>query len=590
MAKGETLLLMGDFETTKDKLGEYKNYKGEIKGRYKARVWASALIDIYTEELYQLTNNIDKMMYWLFDNSKKNDIELYYHNLKFDGKFIIDWLLRNGWTVNPKLNEKKNFSTLITNNGIFYQIVIKKGSSKNSCRIVIRDSLKIIPLPVKAIAKAYNMPISKGEIDYDLPRHEDWQITEEEEDYILKDVKIVAKALREHFKEGHTKMTASSNAMEHFQTLIGKKKFRGLFPTLDMRHNEEESVDDFIRKSYKGGFTYVNPKFKGKPIKEFGQTYDVNSLYPSVMYNELLPVGMPLYFKGQYQHIADYPLYIQRLKCKFKIKKGFIPTIQLKNNSRFMETEYITNSGTTRVELTLTNIDLDLFFNHYDVWDVDYIEGYCFNGKLNIFKEYIDFWSAIKKNNEGGLRQLAKLMLNSLYGKFCSSTEREIKQPYLGDDNIVHFEEDFGSERSSIYTAMGSFITSYARRVTITAFQENIDICCYADTDSIHIIGDKPKNIKIDSKELGYWKHECNWIEGKFLRPKTYFEVSEEGHIDLKACGMPQTSKEIFIKKIKDNNLDIQEEFRIGLKVGGKLVPVSCEGGVYLEERLFTIK
>ena len=60
-----------------------------------------------------------------------------------------------------------------------------------------------------------------------------------------------------------------------------------------------------------------------------------------------------------------------------------------------------------------------------------------------MFKSYIDKWYERKKNaqlekNEGQ-RTLAKLMLNSLYGKFATSLKAKSKIPYL-ENSIVHYK------------------------------------------------------------------------------------------------------------------------------------------------------
>lgn len=592
----EKIYLCGDLENNKIIKGTYIDYLGNTKNEYATEVYLSSFVNIFSQKVEFIGYNINSTMIYLLTLLKRNPIELYFHNLKYDGKFIIDYLLKNGFThTDKKLALNKCFTTLITPNGMFYEITIKLTKGKNANKLVIRDSLKIFPLKVEEIAKVFNLDIQKGEIDYskyDNMHSKDIEklLTKEEIDYCVTDVKIVARALQEQFLSGYTKMTSSSNAMEDFKIRFGKGKFKNYFPTLDMNYSETETVDAFIRSSYKGGYTYVNPKFKNRVIKEVGQTYDVNSLYPSVMYNKLLPYGMPLYFKGRYKSNKDFPLYIQRLKCHFKLKEGFIPTIQIKGGI-FSETEYLTSSRTKtssdRITLTLTNVDLEIFFKHYDVSQITWLGGLMFEGEKGIFCEYIDYWGEIKKTSKGGRKQLAKLMLNSLYGKFASSTEGELKEPYL-ENNIVKYRGVEGKKRPSIYTAMASFITSYAREITQCAFQENINICCYADTDSIHIIGKEPKNILIDEKELGYWKLESTWIEGKFIRAKTYYEeiiLAERGNIklvelDIKCAGMPKKCKDKITK----------ENFKQGTEVFGKLIPLNCDGGVILEETTFTIK
>lgn len=70
----------------------------------------------------------------------------------------------------------------------------------------------------------------------------------------------------------------------------------------------------------------------------------------------------------------------------------------------------------------MTNIDFELFQEQYEVYDLDIKYGFKFKSIDTLFKDYIDKWIKIKNNAtlEGnfGQRQLAKLMLNALYGKF----------------------------------------------------------------------------------------------------------------------------------------------------------------------------
>ena len=127
-----------------------------------------------------------------------------------------------------------------------------------------------------------------------------------------------------------------------------------------------------------------------------GTVLDVNSLYPSVMRTEILPYGEPVFFNGKYKEDINYPLYIQQLTCCFKIKPNKIPTIQLKKHLSFLPNEYIENSGINPVCLTLTNIDLQLFLEHYDVFDLHYECGWKFKGIRGLFDKYIDKWVELK--------------------------------------------------------------------------------------------------------------------------------------------------------------------------------------------------
>lgn len=144
------------------------------------------------------------------------------------------------------------------------------------------------------------------------------------------------------------------------------------------------------------------------------------------MYEKLLPFGEPFYFSGQYKDDFVYPLYIQMITCSFKLKENKIPTIQLKNNIGFKGNEYLESSNDEIVCLCLTNIDLKLFFEQYNVYDLEFVGGWKFKGMKGLFKDFIDKW--ISRKNEAtitknaGQRTLAKLMLNSLYRKICNKS------------------------------------------------------------------------------------------------------------------------------------------------------------------------
>lgn len=72
---------------------------------------------------------------------------------------------------------------------------------------------------------------------------------------------------------------------------------------------------------------------------------------------------------------------------------GKIPTIQIKNSYVFLPNEYIKSSNGDLITLTLTNIDLELFLENYNVYDLTYDSGWKFKGIKGLFTEYIDYWS-----------------------------------------------------------------------------------------------------------------------------------------------------------------------------------------------------
>ena len=177
--------------------------------------------------------------------------------------------------------------------------------------------------------------------------------------------------------------------------------------------------------------------------------------------------GEPIFYEGKYQEDKIYNLYIQMITCSFEIKKNKIPTIQIKN-SYFMANEYLESSNNEIVCLVLTNVDLKLFLEQYNVYDLKYISGWKFKSKRGIFTEYIDKW--ITRKNEAtlsgnkGQRTMAKLMLNALYGKFATSLDVQSKMPYLTDDGVVHYSLTEKEQKDGIYLPMRLFYNSICKR------------------------------------------------------------------------------------------------------------------------------
>lgn len=519
----------------------------------------------------------------------------YFHNLKFDGEFIIHYLLTHGFVhVNEKKLGVNQFSTIISDLNVFYCIKVK---FKEEVIISFFDSLKLLNFSVEEVAKAFNLSIKKLEIDYKAKREKGHKITDEEKEYLKHDVMIMSLALEKMFEMKITRMTIASNAMNFFKDTISKKRFEEWFkPPL---------YDKDLRQAYKGGFTYLNEIYRGKEVKE-GIVLDVNSLYPSVMYYSPMPYGEGIYFDGKYVPDKLYNLYIQNITCQFRIKKDMIPTIQIKNNLSFVPTEYLSSSNGESINLTLTNVDLKLFLEHYDIYDVSYNWGWKYKSSTKIFKSYIDYWNELKvkatKEGNKPLRTIAKLMLNSLYGKFAASPEGRSKIPYL-DNNIVRYKLSELEERTAYYLPISIFITSWARDKTIRSAQAVYHRFIYADTDSLHLEGtDIPENLLISDTELGKWKIESTFKRGKYLRQKCYIEdavtpveeiekfkkenpeclhlVSKDSIINIVCAGMPKGC----YKNVTWENFDYGSVF------DGKLGVKHTDGGIVLVDTTFTIK
>ena len=515
-----------------------------------------------------------------------------------DGEYIFSYLLKNGYELieDKKERKDKTFTCLISDTGQFYSIEIYFTCKKKKCnKVTIFDSLKILNFSVDKIAKAFDLPIRKLKIDYKKYRPIGHILTNEEVDYIRNDVEIMARALKFMFDEGLDKMTIGGDALAFYKKNC--KYFNKYFPELPYQ------IDQDIRKSYKGGFTYLNDIYKGCEVGE-GLVLDVNSLYPSILHNEELPFGEAVYFEGEYKPNKLYPLYIQTLTCIFELKKNKIPSIQLKNNLSFMPNEYIKSSNGQHVTLTLTNIDLELFFMQYNVTHITYHSGWQFKGIIGLFTDYVDHWTEkkiqAKKDNNKPMYMTSKLLLNSLYGKFGLNPNTRSKYPYLDEEGVVRYYLTPLQQRKSLYIPIATFVTSYARRKTILTSQSikdftidnfNEDYYIYSDTDSIHL-RKLPEDllrefVDIDDYRLGAWKIESTFTRGKYLRQKCYVEENEDDGLNVTVAGLPKNlAKYVNFDNFEQGMSILAEDETIDHKLTFKHV----KGGVLLVDTDFTIK
>lgn len=564
----------------------------------ETRVWAWAIAEIGNPENFIYGNSLKGFFEWCFRDKRKNHT-LYFHNLKFDGEYIFYYLLNNGYEVvkDKKEAKDKSFTCLISDTGQFYSIEIYETVGSHSNKVTIYDSLKILNFSVEKIAEDFDLPIKKLKLDYDMYREVGHELTSDEVDYIRNDVEIMARALDIMFKEGLNKMTIGSDALHNFKDMV--TSFDLYFPTLSFE------IDAGIRESYKGGFTYLNPLYKEADIKRDIIVLDSNSMHPSHMMNDWMPIGNPVYFEGEYKKDILYPLFIQRMSCSFKLKKGKIPSIQLKHTLGFMPTEYIEDTKGEIVTLTLTSIDYELLFMQYDVSDITYHDGYKFKRLKGIFTNYIDYWTnkkiEAKKNNNGALYRIAKLLLNSLYGKFGLNPRVRSKYPTIDEkEKKIKYKLYPEEIRNSIYCPVASFITAYSRYDIVTTSQAirdytlstyGEDYYIYSDTDSIHMIKlseeELAKIIKMDDYKLGYYKKESEAIRGIYIRQKCYMEIAPDGTINTTVAGLPKKlSKYVTIDNFKRGfsvlASDEEKEHKLTYK--------HIKGGVLLVDTDFTIK
>lgn len=120
----------------------------------------------------------------------KKETKIYFHNLKFDGSFIINYLLQNGWThTTGDLEEECQFKTIITDKNQWYKITCNffyttQKRVRKCFKVYFVDSLKLIPMPIAKMPKTFGLKIEKLEIDYDENREIGGELSQQDFEYL----------------------------------------------------------------------------------------------------------------------------------------------------------------------------------------------------------------------------------------------------------------------------------------------------------------------------------------------------------------------------------------------------------------------
>lgn len=601
-------MYIADFETTVEEIPSLQEY---------TEVWAFGIAQLFDRtEKVVVGNSIS--LFWKYLQSLKDDfIVVYFHNLKFDGTFILYDLIENqkfspafvrdmdkctNYKTAGKFKERKElapgeFTTVITDNGIWYSILVRF----ENITIEFRDSLKLLPMSISEMGPAFNTKHRKLEMDYKAHKGAGEVIDEFEKAYICNDILVPKEALEFFLTEMNYKekppLTISQAALKEFKKLFTKSDWDLYFPNLaefkiDPEIFGSENADEYCRRAYGGGWCYADERVTGL-INGHTRVYDVNSLYSSVMHSEsgnYYPIGKPIFITEMegLKKVHKNTFFIMRFRCKFKLKPGYLPFIQIKYDADYRTNENLKESGKDRyntripekiVEMTLTRPMFTIFNRAYEITDFEFLDAALFETELGMFDRYINRFKSMKERatieKNSGRRTIAKLFLNGLYGKFGTDPENTFYIPQSDNQGNVDYKSASGENKKPVYVPIAAAVTSYARRFTVSAACYNYKYFVYSDTDSIHLAFPKdwtqeqidsfePVGIQLHDTKLLCWKVECDNTNSIYLRQKTYMDFSpdkeykdargqvQKGIYDIKACGLPERGKLIYEASIKE--------------------------------------
>ena len=560
------------------------------------RVWLAGVKNLETMETVTF-NNLDDFMTDIL--SRKNNVnrEYGFHNLKFDGSFIIPWLLRNGFLVTNRFPRAGEFSVLIDDLNNWYSIRIQVTGKR---RITLWDTLKLFPTKLEYLPRIYNTPTQKIQEQasfYDKVRPEGYNPTSDEIKYLEHDLTVLAEVLRSHIDLYGLafKKTQASQAFDNFEKFF--PFWRKRFPALDV------DIDKKIRPAYWGGISYVNPEYQGKDVFNV-DVVDINSSYPYQMAYKKLPYGPVRNITEGLPPIMSM-FWVADCILSFKLKPGKLPCIPKK---AITEQRPITNdkwltASRGLVRMSFCAVDYLTMLDCYDItiheWVVVHhwawrvhpeITDYILSNN-NDKEKYSKLAKAEKdpklKGEYLAKAQRAKINNNAFYGKFGETIVKIGKTPHIvggerktvgltqhivgGDVVYTMDREEISKKNKRKFLPVAMACTAYGRRQLVSLANHVYDHFLYCDTDSIHMLNgglDKARlapGAVFDPVTLGAWDYEAHYDRARFLRPKCYFEQKHGETPDVTLAGLPADPHTG--PRSKKRSVITWDNFHVGLEI-----------------------
>jgi len=442
----------------------------------------------------------------------------YAHNAQYDWRYIL-----------PQLLARYDCQFLNrTDNDIFaIRCMIRGGDGDH---IDLRDSAALWAGNLKSLIATFAPHLPKLELDFNKvtfdihnPAHRA---------YAMRDAEGLMHAMigyRKVFADlfgCHLGYTSAGSAMKAWRKTI-EKPFYCL----------SRGLEEKLREAYYGGLVFMTDN---NPHNNC-QTFDINSSYPASMLDFGVPYGRPVitkrltFDKPGFWHVtveAPDPLLIP-----------ILPTHDAQGVTVWPSGTFITKVASCELELALKH--------GYKIHAVH--NGILFPEIIKPFDKIIGHCKHLRETNdkESPLSITAKLMQNSLYGKFASKFERKeifYADPYNEDcadyellEGLDLYTKIVDDQQTLRMVHWSAWITAQSRvRLLTAAYTGGAAHVLYGDTDSLTVTKDfNTSKISIGS-DYGQFKLEKTWALFRAHAPKVYAGVLSNGECVGKAKGLPR--------------------------------------------------
>lgn len=394
-------------------------------------------------------------------------------------------------------------------------------------------------------------------------------------DYNEKDCRILYEAVQKlqwqlNAFGGELKSTLASSALDLFRRRFLKHQIR-----------TRKDVNAFARRAFIASRVEV---FRREC--EVGEYFDINSSFPTSMSRP-----QPGNVIAQTRRLPSSGCYLADVEVR--VKDCYLPPIGYRHD----DGRILFPVGSWRSVLDSADVELLERTGH----EVTKVHECLSFEPFSDLAEYVAIIYALKEKATGYEREVWKLLLNSLYGKFGErSDKRKILFRPLSiicqhtipcpDDNpcIERIADDIYSVKEDkeiphAHVPIAAHITALSRGL----LYDHLDSCrkvFYCDTDSI-VCG--PEDVLPTGTTLGALKHEYSVRMGTFLAPKLYSFERDDGKRIVRAKGFSRLDYQGFqaLAEGREYVISRMQRIRESLNFSGTVTPkdIRIEKRIYLQ-------
>ncbi len=492
---------------------EYAAWDLETEGLGGKVLAASSCLENHSPQF--ICGESQSIIHTVVDRFEASPKHIWYaHNAQYDWRYLFNEFDLRGYEYELFMR---------TDNDVF-MIQCKTQDKK---KITLVDSMAFYNSSLKNLLKVFASHLPKGDLDFEKetfdssnPRHIAYS-KRDSEGLVAALVNLDRKLIT--LFGVHLGLTTAATAM---------RAWRHTLQNGDRFYNDEGN-EEFIRSGYFGGLVFLTDT---QPHTDM-VTMDINSSYPYVM-REL---GVPYGGVCQRKSIAwDKPgLYRVRVFAPENIR---IPILPLRIGKVVTWPRGVFETTSTREELQFA------IAHGYTILEV--LEGLAWKQLWHPFNELINKTEAMRQEYKGTPEEeLAKLMQNSLSGKFGTRRERrKIFRPTKAEDCLGatpwSVDERFWFKMEWVEDLLCLpqwivYITAQARlNLLRAAYRVGVEHVAYGDTDSLTIPAEYAIRFN-QSGEYGAWKIAHRWKNFRAVAPKVYVGIEDTDYVGA-IKGIPQ--------------------------------------------------